>query len=373
MKEQTKAMVVAEPRNELEHMLRGAEADLAKTLPAMIPAERMIRLALTTLRKKDKYGRPSKLLECSPASFFGALVQAFQLGLEVDSPLGHAYLVPYKGECTFIIGYKGLVDLGYRSGKVKSVSAHVVFDNDEHFKVEYGTNEIIEHRPATGGERGERIGAYAVIRTHDGGIIQRFLPLREIEAARPPHWKKTPWNSDNLYAQDEMYAKTPLRRAAKLAPMSAEMQTAIGIDESSSRGALLSASITGGVLDVSAGVEIVEPRLEAPSPEGHHARKPQTSTPPPETPPEAATGQEPAEGDGSGDIPDAIPESSGPTASVLFMDLTDLAEKGPWADVVELKKAMVEAKPQFPNRRTMEAYSAEELQQMIDWAEEAGQ
>lgn len=52
-------------------------------------------------------------------SFLAALMNAAQLGLEPNTPLGQAYLIPYKNksvlECQFQIGYKGLIDLAYRN------------------------------------------------------------------------------------------------------------------------------------------------------------------------------------------------------------------------------------------------------------------
>ena len=86
-------------------------------------------------------------------------MQAVQLGLE-PGLLGHCYILPYKREATFIIGYKGMIDLARRSGHIQSIYAHAVHENDE-FEYELGLHPKLEHKPSHG-DRGAFIGAYAV-------------------------------------------------------------------------------------------------------------------------------------------------------------------------------------------------------------------
>lgn len=77
---------------------------LAKALPKVITPERFMRMVLTALSTTPK------LAQCTRDSFLGAMMQAAQLGLEPNTPLGQAYLIPYnnrkKGvvECQFQIG-----------------------------------------------------------------------------------------------------------------------------------------------------------------------------------------------------------------------------------------------------------------------------
>lgn len=208
---------------------------LAKVLPEQLNATRMIRLCMSALRQTPK------LKKCTQESFLGAIMQAAQLGLEPNTPLGHAYLVPYGNECVFIPGYQGLCDLAYRSGRVQSISAHVVFQKDK-FEIEYGSEERIIHKPPIGvkrKDRGERIGAYCVVRLMNGGLVQRFLPADEVLSARPSHWQSGVWNDKIPERQDEMWTKTAIKRTLKLAPLSPEMRMAIVADEMASRGATM--------------------------------------------------------------------------------------------------------------------------------------
>ena len=111
---------------------------------------------------------------------YGAVMQAVQLGLE-PGLLGHCYILPYKREATFIIGYKGMIDLARRSGHIQSIYAHAVHENDE-FEYELGLHpnwSISRHM-----ERGAFIGAYAVAHFKDGGYQMEFMPKSEIEKRR---------------------------------------------------------------------------------------------------------------------------------------------------------------------------------------------
>lgn len=95
-----------------------------KALPSVITPERFTRMVLTALSSTPK------LQTCTPQSFLGAMMQAAQLGVEPNTPLGQAYLIPYGNVCQFQLGYKGLMDLAYRSGEVSSIQAHEVHEND---------------------------------------------------------------------------------------------------------------------------------------------------------------------------------------------------------------------------------------------------
>src|SRR5699024_11603990 len=82
-----------------------------------------------------------------PICFLAALMNAAQLGLEPNTPLGQAYLIPYnnKGvlECQFQIGYKGLIELGYRNPLMQTIQAQAVYERSEERRVgKEGTTEV---------------------------------------------------------------------------------------------------------------------------------------------------------------------------------------------------------------------------------------
>ena len=103
----------------IKDWIKTMEPEIKKALPNVITPERFTRMALTAVSVNPK------LAECTPRSFMGALMNAAQLGLEPNTPLGQAYLIPFKNkgvmEVQFQIGYKGLIDLAYRSGEFLSI------------------------------------------------------------------------------------------------------------------------------------------------------------------------------------------------------------------------------------------------------------
>lgn len=204
----------------LAGMLRRQEAAIAAALPRHISPERFTRVALTAIRTTRGLDR------CKPASFLGALMTAAQLGLEPNTPLGHAYLIPYGTECTFILGYKGMIDLARRNGV--SIVARTVYEND-HFEVDYGLDERIVHHP-TLGDRGPAVAWYAVARWDGGHMVQVATPA-DIEARKSrsaaAKSKSSPWTTDF----DAMARKTVVRMMAPYLPLSVEMANAVAVDE----------------------------------------------------------------------------------------------------------------------------------------------
>ena len=126
-------------------LIKAMEPQIKRALPSTITVERFTRIALSALNTTPK------LKECTPMSFLSALMNAAQLGLEPNSPLGQAYLIPFKNkgvyEVQFQIGYKGLLDLAYRSPQLQTVQAHCVYENDT-FSYELGLHPQLVHKPA---------------------------------------------------------------------------------------------------------------------------------------------------------------------------------------------------------------------------------
>ena len=77
---------------------------IRKALPSIMTPERFTRITITAIQNNPK------LAQCSPVSFLNAMMNAAQLGLEPNTPLGQAYLIPYWNsknrcyECQFQIG-----------------------------------------------------------------------------------------------------------------------------------------------------------------------------------------------------------------------------------------------------------------------------
>lgn len=208
------------PANTIAAYLKKMGPEIEKALPKHMDADRLGRIALTTIRTTPK------LLECNLPSLMGAVMQAAQLGLE-PGLIGHCYIIPYGKEATFIIGYKGMIDLARRSGQIKNIYAHAVYENDE-FEYELGLEPKLVHKPATG-NRGNIQYVYAVAHFKDGGYQFEVMDMEEIEKRRKRSKasKNGPWVTDF----EEMAKKTVIRHMWKYLPISVEIQQQASQDE----------------------------------------------------------------------------------------------------------------------------------------------
>ena len=191
--------------------------EVAKALPKVMTPERFTRMVTTALTTTPK------LAGCTPQSFIGAMMQAAQLGLEPNTPLGQAYLIPYGSQCQFQIGYKGLIDLAYRSGELKNIEAHIVYENDK-FQFEYGLNAELKHIPALG-ERGEPVWVYAVYRLNNNGYGFEVMSYDEC-LKHGQKYSKTYGNGPWQTNPEEMAKKTVIKKVLKYAPLKSDFITA---------------------------------------------------------------------------------------------------------------------------------------------------
>ena len=149
----------------IKDLIRAMQPEIQKALPAAITPERFTRMTLSALNTTPK------LAECTQMSFLSAMMSAAQLGLEPNTPLGQAYLIPYRNkgklECQFQIGYKGLLDLAYRNPDIQTVQAQCVYEADE-FEYELGLEPKLKHKPALV-NRGNLIAVYAFWKSKNGG------------------------------------------------------------------------------------------------------------------------------------------------------------------------------------------------------------
>jgi recombination protein RecT len=206
----------------LQGMLEKYKSQIAVALPKHMTPERMIRVALTAVSTTPA------LQNCTPISIAACIVQASILGLEPNSVLGEAYLVPFKNQCQLIPGYQGLLKLVRNSGDLIMVNAQVVRENDK-FDFEDGLDPYLIHKRATG-DRGKVVAYWAGAVLKGGG--KQFVVLSREEALE--HGKKNSKSFNNGPWQthfDEMAMKTCLRKLCKLLPKSIEAQIAVSLDE----------------------------------------------------------------------------------------------------------------------------------------------
>ena len=145
--------------------------------------ERILRIAIMEFKSNEK------LHDCTLKSVTSSFMSACRLGLEVGSLRGQAYLIPYAGKCTLVVGYKGLIELAYRTGSVRSIKPTTVHANDE-FEILGGTESGIRHKICLG-EKGAVIGYYIVVDLKDGRPLFHYMSKQEIEAHRDNRGKSS--------------------------------------------------------------------------------------------------------------------------------------------------------------------------------------
>ena len=226
--EVTKSGVTLKKSMSIKELICAMGPEIKKALPEVITPERFTRMALSALNNTPK------LAECSQMSFLAALMNAAQLGLEPNTPLGQAYLIPYKNkgklECQFQIGYKGLIDLSYRNPMVQTIQAQAVYENDQ-FEYALGLDSRLIHRPVLR-DRGEVILFYGLFKLTNGGYGFEVMSRDDMDAYAKEYSKSydteySPWKSS--YA--EMAKKTVIKKVLKYAPLKTEFKRALATDE----------------------------------------------------------------------------------------------------------------------------------------------
>ena len=221
------------PAVSVENQIMLMKAEFARAIGGATPAEqqkraeRFARICVTAFRQSPE------LQKCSPASILGAMMTCAQLDLEPNTPAGLCYLIPRWNsklrsmECQFQTGYRGLLQLMYRSGAIASINADVVYRQEVEaglFSFTSGIRPAIEHRidlldgSARTGNPADIVAAYACAVLKSGEPVIRVVPRRDIDKAMNMSGGKSGpsavWKSH--YA--EMAIKTAIHRLAKWLP-----------------------------------------------------------------------------------------------------------------------------------------------------------
>lgn len=174
------------------------------------------------------------LRNCNPTTILGAAMVAATLDLPMVPTLGMAYIVPYKGQCQFQIGYKGLIELAERSGVFRNIIDEAVYEGQLVRKNKF-TGEYVFDEDAKKSDN--VIGYMARFDLTNGFSKTIYWSKEEVEK----HAKRfsqayskgyaSPWTTD----YDAMARKTVLKALfSKYAPKSISyaLQTAITFDQS---------------------------------------------------------------------------------------------------------------------------------------------
>jgi recombination protein RecT len=235
----TRTAPISERRQDILNM----QSQFALALGDQKTAERFVRVALTALSRPPAYPGAATLGDCTRETLLGGLITCAQLRLEPNDPRGLAYLIPFRNnrentvEAQLVLGYRGLIDLAYRSGQIQTITAETVHEHDE-FTFNRWPREL-SHRDAPD-DRGQAVAYYAAVSYQGGGQDFLVMTKAEVEQWRDLHSKsarkrngdldtRSPWAT----AFDEMAKKTCLRRLAKMMPLSVEdLRVGLAVDGS---------------------------------------------------------------------------------------------------------------------------------------------
>jgi recombination protein RecT len=150
-------------------------------------------------------------------SVIDAVTNIAAIGISLNPAKKQAYLVPRGGKICLDISYMGLIDLAVATGAIKWAQAAVVYASDS-FQLK-GFDEPPAHLFSPFDKnRGEAVGVYCVVKTHDGEYLTHSMPISEVYSIRDRSEsykrKSGPWVTD----EGEMIKKTCIKQAYKYWP-----------------------------------------------------------------------------------------------------------------------------------------------------------
>lgn len=211
-----------------------------------LTAERMVRIVGALL------SRQPKLADCTPISVLTSVMAATQLGLDPTGIGGQGYLVPFNRsekrgdkwikilEAQFIPGYRGLMEIAYRTGTVETIQPYAVFEGDR-FRVMLGSNPTIEHEPTGSLRVIEKLThVYCVATFKTGRTAFRVLTRAELDGikaravAKMPEWQreKSAWATDEI----AMMLKSGVRRMCNWLPQTPDLSLGVALSDGEESG-----------------------------------------------------------------------------------------------------------------------------------------
>lgn len=205
-----------------------------------IAPEKFMTLTLNAVK------RMPKLLECDPKTLFGSIMVSAELGLEPNTMMGFAHIIPYKRkfkenghwkevmEAQFQIGYPGWLEIMYRNPKIESIDTGVIYENEK-WVFDKGKREPFSHNPLPPAERGDWIAIFALAwltnSTRPKVIVLWREDIDKIKAlSQGANSEYSPWNAADKDPFKWMQRKTGLKQLVKELPKTRELERVVNID-----------------------------------------------------------------------------------------------------------------------------------------------
>lgn len=173
------------------------------------------------------------LSKADPSTVLNAASTAAILDLPINKNLGYAWIVPYKGQAQFQMGWKGYVQLALRTGQYKKINVTEVYENQ--FKSFNRLTEELDADFLIVGK--EKVVGYAAYFELSNGMSKMTYWSKEEVIKHAKKYsqaygsKYSPWSDKDQF--DAMAKKTVLKNMlSKWGILSIEMQTAQLVDQS---------------------------------------------------------------------------------------------------------------------------------------------
>lgn len=197
----------------------------------------------------DLYNTDHALQQCNPNQVVMEALKAAVLKLPINKALGYAYVLSFKNNGvptpTFIMGYKGLIQLAMRTGQYRYINADVVYEGEI-----AGKDKLTGAIDFNGEKRSDKIiGYFAHIELMNGFRKTLYSSVEEIAKHAKMYSPTLKYSKDVTVESliklagkdpsgigwkgdfDSMAIKTVLRELlSKYGYLSIEMQTAIAKD-----------------------------------------------------------------------------------------------------------------------------------------------
>ncbi|MFJ2477058.1 recombinase RecT [Streptomyces sp. NPDC087659] len=243
VKQATAEQPAAEPSTDLATQdptlawLERRKSLIARALPAHIDEGHFIEAALTSM---------GKLRNCDTNTIYTALMACARFGLAPDGV--RAAIVPFGKTATFVPMYQGLIDVMHRSGKVRAIRVDFICTNDlwEYTPTDPSPKDFF-HKPRVElpkEERGDVLLAYAYAWMEGGSRSQVVLlnrqdaiEIRDLYSKAYAYAESTGKRDSAWHTNfDQQWAKSCVRRLAKLVPTSPELVTLLQADVDADEG-----------------------------------------------------------------------------------------------------------------------------------------
>ena len=217
-------------KEKAETMLRKSQSAMESRIKDYFDTERDLKAFMSLM---ISYSRDENISRCSPQSFMTAAYKIAELRLSPVKQLGQVYMVPFSGSVEVIVGYKGMIELARRTGKVSIVQCKDIYSGDI-FQYGFGTPiKWVPYALRTDADkppsRGTHVGEVVLAQLHIGDITTwqvDFYTVDELMVYKEKSKSKYIWDHFPM----EALRKTAIRRSATYWPQGIEFSKALAED-----------------------------------------------------------------------------------------------------------------------------------------------